>query len=136
MFIGQIQGFAESLDEPHSTRMYGFAYSRHDPLFHLDVQAITELNALHKTWLKTFMCTSTFSDAYGGNYTGHTVFGITMSVRTRVSIIIRLAICEALIMLQVRRKDPGVTFAFNYLPVELDHAAANKEDFMILLRSP
>ena len=136
VFIGQIRGFAESPDKPPSTKLYGFAYSRHNPLFHLDIQAFAELDALHQQWLKTFICTSTFSDAYGGDYTGDKVFGITITVRTRVSIIIRLAICEALIMLQVRRKHPGLTFAFDYLPAELDHAAANEDIFMDLLRGP
>ena len=59
-----------------------------------------------------------------------------MAVRTRASIIIRLAICEALIMLQIRRKDPELKFPFEYLPAELDHAAANEDDFVDLLRSP
>lgn len=135
-FIGQIRGFAESLDKPASTTLYGFAYSRDDPLSHLDVQACAELDALHKQWLKTFICTSTFGDTYGGTYNGHKVFGITISVQTRASIIIRLAICEALIMLQIRWKDPDLNFAFNYLPAELYHAAANEDNFMDLLRSP
>ena len=134
-FIGQIHDFSESLDKPHSTRLYGFAYSRRNPVSHLDVEAFAELKALHKQWLHTFIYTSKFDDERGVS-TGHQVFGITVSVRTRASIIIRLAICEALIMLQVRRKHPDLNFAFDYLPAEFDHAAVNEDGFMDLLKSP
>ena len=136
VFIGQLKGFAESPSKPLSTRLYGFAYSKYNSLSHFDIKAFAELDALHKKWLKTFLLTSTFGDAYDGTYIGDRVFGITMSVRTDASIIIRLAICEAMIMLQLRRKDPGLKFAFDYLPAELDHIEANEDEFMDLLRSP